>query len=74
MTSSKIHWDLTDKGGRRTGADRRCFCYSCHIPERRCGADRRTNKDRLSDLDIIPFLGFVVAPDEQEIDFSAALN
>jgi hypothetical protein len=37
-----------DKGGRRSGIDRRQFSYSEHIPERRSGADRRSGKDRRS--------------------------
>lgn len=32
--------------GRRTVEDRRQFTYSFHIPERRCGIDRRSGKDR----------------------------
>ena len=30
-----------DKGGRRSGYDRRHFSYSDHIPERRSGKERR---------------------------------
>ena len=36
----------SDKGGRRSGSDRRRFSYSNHIPERRCAGDRRSGKDR----------------------------
>lgn len=37
---------LFDIGGRRVGLDRRAFSYSLHIPERRCGKDRRSGSDR----------------------------
>lgn len=37
---------LFDIGGRRVGLDRRAFSYSLHIPERRCGKDRRNGSDR----------------------------
>lgn len=37
---------IMDNGGRRTGVDRRRYSYSGHIPERRIGADRRTQQDR----------------------------
>ncbi len=36
----------TDNGGRRKNIDRRKFAYTFHIPERRCGTDRRDGKDR----------------------------
>jgi hypothetical protein len=52
MTSSRIRWELTDNRGRRTGTDRRYFSYSCHIPERRCGKDRRSYKDKRTGSDI----------------------
>jgi hypothetical protein len=29
---------------RRSGLDRRQFTYTAHIPERRCGRDRRRSK------------------------------
>jgi hypothetical protein len=37
---------LIDKGGRRTGGDRRNYSYSIHLPERRAPNDRRCGKDR----------------------------
>ncbi|HDM10207.1 MAG TPA: hypothetical protein ENF92_06795 [Desulfobacteraceae bacterium] len=40
-----------DKGGRRSGIDRREFSYSSHIPERRSGRERRSGKDRRSGFD-----------------------
>ncbi len=46
MNGSKINCFLSEKGGRRTGIDRRQFSYDAHIPERRFGLDRRDNKDR----------------------------
>jgi hypothetical protein len=41
---------LRDRGGRRSGIDRRRFSYSDHIPERRSGLDRRSGMDRRTDL------------------------
>jgi len=35
-----------DKGGRRTGIERRQFSYSLYIPERRMGQERRQDQDR----------------------------
>jgi hypothetical protein len=35
-----------DNAGRRLGIDRRQFSYAEHIPEGRCGEDRRSDKDR----------------------------
>jgi hypothetical protein len=35
-----------DRGGRRTGGDRRNFSYTLHIPERRKGKNRRSGDDR----------------------------
>jgi hypothetical protein len=35
-----------DKGGRRSGFERRTFSYTCYIPERRSGQDRRGGQDR----------------------------
>jgi hypothetical protein len=46
MNGSRINYFLSDKGGRRTGINRRRFSYDAHIPERRSGLDRRGNKDR----------------------------
>lgn len=37
---------MSDKGGRRTGIDRREFSYSAYAPERRSGKDRRKLEDR----------------------------
>lgn len=37
---------LCDKGGRRVGFERRRYSYTCYIPERRSGEDRRTGGDR----------------------------
>jgi len=41
---------LSDNGGRRSGIDRRQFSYTKHIPERRCGPDRRNSQDRRKDI------------------------
>ena len=38
--------DLPDNGGRRAGIERRQFCYTRYIPERRSGVDRRSGMDR----------------------------
>jgi hypothetical protein len=35
-----------DNGGRRLGIERRQFSYTCFIPERRTGKDRRSGTDR----------------------------
>jgi hypothetical protein len=37
---------LFDRGGRRSGIDRRRFSYALHIPEHRHSKDRRKNPDR----------------------------
>jgi len=37
---------ILDKGGRRSGGDRRNYSYTLHIPERRNGQDRRNGSDR----------------------------
>lgn len=46
---SKFHSGLNDNGERRSGIDRRSFCYSVCIPERRTGSDRRSGLDRRLD-------------------------
>jgi len=38
-----------DKGGRRSGTDRRRFSYAVHIPERRSSIDRRKGLERRGD-------------------------
>jgi hypothetical protein len=38
------HFD-DDKGGQRTGIERRQFLYSVYIPERRSGQQRRKELD-----------------------------
>ncbi|MHA2407415.1 MAG: hypothetical protein ACXACA_03480 [Candidatus Ranarchaeia archaeon] len=50
--SSRIVFTLNDKGGRRSGIDRRQFSYELHIPERRSGRNRRSGKDRRKDIDL----------------------
>ena len=37
---------LIDRGGRRSGGDRRSYSYSVHLPERRSGKERRSGVDR----------------------------
>ncbi len=41
--------NIADNGGRRKNNDRRQFSYTCHIPERRSGGDRRAGEDRRKD-------------------------
>jgi len=41
---------LYDNQGRRCGAERRTFSYTCYIPERRTGIDRRSGTDRRTSL------------------------
>jgi hypothetical protein len=41
--------NIADNGGRRKNNDRRQFSYTCHIPERRSGSDRRAGDDRRTD-------------------------
>ena len=50
------HSGLADNGGRRSGIDRRNFCYTVCIPERRV-ADRRGGLDRRYDLDWMNWRG-----------------
>ena len=51
MGTSHTVFNLRDKGGRRLGLERRRFSYNIHIPERRCGEDRRKSLDRRNDKD-----------------------
>jgi len=42
-----IESDLSsNKGGRRTGIERREFDFTAYIPERRCGNERRRGSER----------------------------
>jgi hypothetical protein len=41
---------LKDRGGTRSGVDRRKFVYTAHLPERRSGRDRRKGFDRRSPI------------------------
>jgi len=36
----------SDNSGQRSGIERRMFCYTLHIPERRSGIERRSGADR----------------------------
>ena len=51
MRDVYLTYDLGDNGGRRIGIERRHFSYTDHIPERRCGVDRRGRRDRRSGAD-----------------------
>ena len=42
---------MNDKGGTRTGMDRRKFNYTAYIPEKRSGRDRRKGFDRRSSIE-----------------------
>jgi len=39
-----------DNNGRRYGINRRHFSYTLHLPERRCGQERRNGLDRRKKL------------------------
>jgi len=54
MTDSKEALNWMAKVDRRSVVDRRQFSYTAHIPERRCGKDRRIRKSKEKDymLDI----------------------
>jgi len=41
---------MDEKGGTRTGKDRRRFNYTAYIPEKRSGRDRRKGFDRRSTI------------------------
>ena len=51
MNVSAITMALTDKGGRRSGYERRQFSYSVHVPERRINRERRMPSDRRESID-----------------------
>jgi len=61
MTNLFPETTIRDNGGRRSGADRREYSYSAHLPERRSGLDRRSNFDRRSGIDRRRPLGTVAA-------------
>ena len=46
MNYALILADLVDKGGRRTGINRRRFAYTDHATDRRYRNDRRNGQDR----------------------------
>ena len=41
---------IRDRGGTRSGKDRRKFQYTAYIPEKRSGKDRRIGTDRRSPI------------------------
>ncbi len=43
---------IRDKGGRRSGIDRRKFFIPEHAPENRSGQDRRSNQERRKGRDL----------------------
>lgn len=53
MNNAGTVLNIRDNAGRRAGMDRRHYSYSGHIPERRCGIDRRTKEDRRQKLRVI---------------------
>ena len=42
---------VIDKGGRRSGMDRRTFLYAVYLPEKRSDKDRRNGFDRRSGVE-----------------------
>jgi len=48
MSQHYVIYNLRDNGGRRSGIERRRFCYADHIPERRLQKDRRASTERRS--------------------------
>jgi len=42
---------LIDKGGRRSGIERRVFSYAVHLPDQRSGKNRRRDNDHRSGVD-----------------------
>ena len=48
MNSPQHNEMVKDKGGTRSGIERRHFVYTEHSPERRSGKDRRMERDRRS--------------------------
>jgi hypothetical protein len=48
LVKKEVVISLSDSGDRRSGTDRRQFSYFSHIPERRCGQERRSGVDRRS--------------------------
>lgn len=50
LTSPRI-LEIADRGGGRSGIERRRFTYSAHIPDRRSGLERRSGEDRRSGFD-----------------------
>ena len=63
MSNSGEMLEIRDNGGRRSGIDRRYYSYSGHIPERRCGFDRRKLEDRRQSV-----------PEQQDLERRKALN
>ncbi len=63
MSNSGEMLEIRDNGGRRSGIDRRYYSYSGHIPERRCGFDRRKLEDRRQS-----------APEQQDLERRKAFN
>ena len=63
MSNSGEMLEIRDNGGRRSGIERRYYSYSGHIPERRCGFDRRKLEDRRQ-----------AAPEQQDVERRKALN
>lgn len=59
---------LIDKGGRRAGSDRRSFSYTCYIPERRSGMERRSGGDRRKIQRFTHLTEIETPPDERPQD------
>jgi hypothetical protein len=64
----KVDFSLVDTEGRRQKIDRREFTYLTHIPERRCGKDRRSAEDFGSSKAQRRFADFMLNLDHQQTE------
>jgi len=64
----KVDFSLVDTEGRRQKIDRRQFTYLTHIPERRCGKDRRSAEDFGSSKAQRRFADFMLNLDHQQAE------
>jgi len=64
----KVDFSLVDTEGRRQKIDRRQFTYVTHIPERRCGKDRRSADDSGSSKTQRRFADVMANPYHQETE------
>lgn len=66
--TTKVNFSLVDTEGRRQKVDRRQFTYLTHIPERRCGEDRRRVEDLGSGRAQRRFTDIMVNLDHQQTE------